>query len=442
MHASEAVAIRVENLSKEYFIGRDRRGEKTFREALSHAVTAPFRRAIGRSFATSQTEKFWALKDVNFEVRRGEVVGIIGRNGAGKSTLFKILSRITAPTEGRIEIRGRVASLLEVGTGFHGELTGRENIYLNGAILGMTRAEINRKFHDIVGFAEVGKFINTPVKHYSSGMYVRLAFGVAAYLDSDILIVDEVLAVGDVEFQKKSLRKMSEIAEDGRTVLFVSHNTMAVNRLCGRCLLLDSGRIVAQGDSESITAQYVGSSLSTKATREWEDPKQRPGNEIVQLLSVCVRQCGKLTDTVDIRLPIEVELTYETLEDNANLLSGVSFFNAEGVHLFLSADLHDAVWSQPRGRGVYRSLCHVPGNVFAEGLVRVSVEVSARRPLYRLHFLEPDSVGFQVVDRGQPGSVRGDWEQPFPGVMRPICEWKTETIHLAELPLPGQIASI
>jgi len=248
-------------------------------------------------------------------------------------------------------------------------------------------------------------------------------------LDSDILIVDEVLAVGDVEFQKKSLGKMAEVAKDGRTVLFVSHNLPAVNRLCEHCLLIDSGRIVAQGDSQSITAQYIGSSIGITAIREWKNPKQRLGDEIARLLSVCVRQCDKLMDTVDIRFPIEVELTYETLEDNANLLSGVSFFNADGVHLFFSADLHDPIWSRGRGRGVYRSVCCVPGNLFAEGLVHVAVEVSTRN-VYRPHIVARDAVGFQVMDPGQPGSVRGGWSQAIPGVMRPICQWSTEKISM------------
>ena len=320
MHASEPVAIRVEHLSKQYVIGHQRAGQETFRDALTRAFTAPFRRLAGGPAVTTK-EKFWALKDVNFEIAKGEVVGIIGRNGAGKSTLLKILSRITEPTQGRIEIRGRVASLLEVGTGFHRELTGGENIYLNGAILGMTRAEIRRKFDDIVDFAEVEKFIDTPVKHYSSGMYVRLAFGVAAHLEPDILFVDEVLAVGDAEFQKKCLGKMAEVAEGGRTILFVSHNMSAINRLCKRCLLLILGKIVAQGDSQLVTARYIESGTGMTAIREWKNSKQRPGDEIAQLISVCVRQSGKITDTVDIRFPIEVEINYETLEDDANLLS-------------------------------------------------------------------------------------------------------------------------
>ena len=278
MHASEPIAIKVEHLSKQYTINRDRRREETLREALTRAFTAPFRRFAHGPTAAAEREEFWALKDLSFEVARGEVVGIIGRNGAGKSTLLKILSRITEPTQGRIEIRGRVASLLEVGTGFHGELTGRENIYLNGAILGMRRAEIGRKFDDIVGFAEVEKFINTPVKHYSSGMYVRLAFAVAAYLDQDILFVDEVLAVGDAEFQRRCVNKMRDISSTGRTVLFVSHNATALRNLCSSGLLLEDGAIVKRGTIKEVLSEYVGSEsdLNTKSLSNWPPVKKLP----------------------------------------------------------------------------------------------------------------------------------------------------------------------
>jgi lipopolysaccharide transport system ATP-binding protein len=253
------IAIRVENLDKEYHIGGPQVRYKTLRDALVEAVQAPFRRMVsvvrGQASAVSN-ETIWALKDVSFEVQRGEVVGIIGRNGAGKSTLLKILSRITEPTTGYAEIHGRVGSLLEVGTGFHPELTGRENIYLNGAILGMKRVEIESKFDEIVDFAEIARFIETPVKHYSSGMYVRLAFAVAAHLEPEILLVDEVLAVGDAAFQSKCLGKMSDVARGGRTVLFVSHNMAAVQSLCDRALLVDEGRIVADGEPLSIIEQY------------------------------------------------------------------------------------------------------------------------------------------------------------------------------------------
>jgi lipopolysaccharide transport system ATP-binding protein len=252
------VAIRVEHLSKQYRIGAGRPSYRTFREALIEGVTAPVRHLRGLS-ANGEGQTIWALRDVSFEVKQGEVLGIIGRNGAGKSTLLKILSRITEPTEGRAELDGRVGSLLEVGTGFHAELSGRENIYLNGAILGMKRSEIQRKFDEIVAFAEIEQFIDTPVKHYSSGMYMRLAFAVAAHLDPDILLVDEVLAVGDTAFQRKCLGKMGSVAMQGRTVLFVSHSMRAVTDLCRKCLWIDEGKIVQEGAPQEVVLAYLSS---------------------------------------------------------------------------------------------------------------------------------------------------------------------------------------
>lgn len=416
--------ITVANLGKKYRL--DHRAERprysALRDVLAEKAKRLFRKPSSR---VRRTEEFWALKDVSFEVNQGEVVGIIGRNGAGKSTLLKILSRITEPTEGSVRLRGRVASLLEVGTGFHPELTGRENVYLNGAILGMTRTEITRKFDEIVAFAEVEKFLDTPVKHYSSGMYVRLAFAVAAHLDPEILIVDEVLSVGDGEFQKKCLGKMNEVSRGGRTVLFVSHNMATVNRLCQRCILLDVGKVNADGDPHSVTGKYLLSGAGTMARREWREPGFRPGDNIVRLMNVRVMQNGEVTDTADIRHAVELEMTYEVIKDRANLLSAFSFFDSEGTHLFVTADLNDMQWSLPRPEGIYTSTCRVPGNVFSEGIVRVVAEVATRHPVYRIHFVEFDSVGFQVVDTGQPGSVRGSWGRPIPGVMRLMCDWQT-----------------
>lgn len=252
-------AIRVEGLWKDYVIGRQQRHAETFYELLSNTLSAPFRNR--NSTKESDETHFWALKDINFEVQPGEVVGVIGRNGAGKSTLLKILSRITAPTKGRVEVRGRLASLLEVGTGFHPELSGRENVFLNGAILGMSRAEVARKFDEIVTFAEVEKFIDTPVKRYSSGMYVRLAFAVAAHLDSDVLIVDEVLAVGDLDFQRKCLGKMGDVSRLGRSIIFVSHNLRALQQLCGRAVWLDHGCIHSSGLTAKIVDNYIALGL-------------------------------------------------------------------------------------------------------------------------------------------------------------------------------------
>lgn len=261
-------AILVESIGKQYRIGAPQARYRTFREAVSQGVQAPFRRMAallrGEAYGAKDMQKdFWALKDVSFEVSPGEVVGIIGRNGAGKSTLLKILSRITEPTEGRAEIRGRIGSLLEVGTGFHPELTGRENIYLNGAILGMNRSEIESRFDRIVAFAEIERFIDTPVKHFSSGMYVRLAFAVAAHLEPEILLVDEVLAVGDAAFQKKCMGKMGDVAGEGRTVVFVSHNMGAIVSLCGRCLLIQDGTLVKDGDVNDVVSHYQSTLYSS-----------------------------------------------------------------------------------------------------------------------------------------------------------------------------------
>jgi lipopolysaccharide transport system ATP-binding protein len=426
------VVIQVEGLGKKYLIGHESERERyvALRDVMARTTRNAWRKTAdmirGRDIIAGDTiEEFWALKDLNFEIKRGEVVGITGRNGAGKSTLLKILSRITEPSEGRVVIKGRVASLLEVGTGFHPELTGRENIFLNGAILGMTRAEIKRKFDEIVSFAEIEKFLDTPVKRYSSGMHVRLAFAVAAHLEPEILVIDEVLAVGDAEFQKKCLGKMSEVAGGGRTVLFVSHNMATVNRLCQSCFLLDSGRIIASGDASSVTARYLVSDAGTSAMREWADPRGRPGDEVARLIRVWVKQNGSITDTVDIRYPVEIGMTYEVLKDDANLLSSFSFFDAQGVFLFVTGDFNDPSWSVPRGVGTYTAACHVPGNVFSETVIRVVAEVATRHPVYHLHVLEYDSVGFQVVDQGLSGSVRGQWGGALDGAMRVMCSWAT-----------------
>ncbi|HVU38135.1 MAG TPA: ABC transporter ATP-binding protein [Opitutales bacterium] len=288
--------IKVDNLSKSYWIKHQlnprNRGVpqyERFSEVLSNALQAPFRRGRAANEPNAGREEFWALKDISFEVQRGEVIGIIGRNGAGKSTLLKILSRITEPTTGRIEIDGRVASLLEVGTGFHPELTGRENIFLNGAVLGMSRVEIRRKFDEIVAFAEVEKFLDTPVKRYSSGMYVRLAFAVAAHLEPEVLVVDEVLAVGDIQFQKKCLGKMQTISrQEGRTVLFVSHNMRAIATLCTSCAYLEGGRLLSCGRTKDIITEYLQKNSSAQVlARSLENlPRERNYGKHIQFLDI------------------------------------------------------------------------------------------------------------------------------------------------------------
>ncbi|MBE9199400.1 MULTISPECIES: ABC transporter ATP-binding protein [unclassified Nodularia (in: cyanobacteria)] len=427
--------IRVENLGKKYIIGHQQQERYTaLRDVIANKVKSlsslinPKARVANPAF-----EEFWALKDVSFEIKQGDRVGIIGRNGAGKSTLLKILSRITEPTTGSIKIKGRVASLLEVGTGFHPELTGRENIFLNGAILGMGKDEIKQKFDEIVAFAEVEKFLDTPVKRYSSGMYVRLAFAVAAHLEPEILIVDEVLAVGDAQFQKKCLGKMEDVAEkEGRTVLFVSHNMTAVTRLCNRALWLDTGKLKIDGDIYEVSGKYLQSDLGTSAERHWTNPKNAPGDSVARLKAVRVISEGVVTETVDIRYPVILEMEYWNLKSDAQLLCGFSFFNDQGVMLFVSADFQDPEWgNKSKPIGIYKSHCVVPGNLLAEGQVKVVAEVSTRHPVYEIHVLEYDSVCFQVVDTGEAGSVRAEWGRNIPGVVRPQLEWKTEFLQEA-----------
>jgi lipopolysaccharide transport system ATP-binding protein len=319
------LAIRIEGLSKQYRIGgpQGRFKYKTIRESLVDAARAPFQRAAsllrGQAYgASGLNETIWALKDVSFEVKQGEAVGIIGRNGAGKSTLLKILSRITEPTEGCVDLYGRVGSLLEVGTGFHPELTGRENIYLNGAILGMRRTEIEHKFDEIVDFAEIEKFLDTPVKHYSSGMYVRLAFSVAAHLEPEILLVDEVLAVGDAAFQKKCLGKIGDVAEEGRTVLFVSHNMATILSLCNEAYLLEQGRIVCNGTTEDVVGTYM-QTISSLVEIPLHQRTDRRGSGRVRLTSISItNETGspsiRCSDGLQIRLGYtsEHELTQAT----------------------------------------------------------------------------------------------------------------------------------
>jgi lipopolysaccharide transport system ATP-binding protein len=303
-------AISVKGVGKQYRIGAREEAYRTLREAIVDTMTAPIRRLRQLGNPVASSDMIWALKDVSFDVQPGEVIGLIGRNGAGKSTLLKILSRITEPTQGRIELRGRVASLLEVGTGFHPELTGRENIYLNGVILGMKKAEIDRKFDEIVAFAEIEKFLDTPVKHYSSGMYVRLAFAVAAHLEPEILLVDEVLAVGDAQFQKKCLGKMGEVAKEGRTVLFVSHNMAAVENLCQRGIVLDRGRVEFVGDQTGAVARYlsgVGAGL-----RSLRDSTNHLGTGNVRIVAIEMRDVrGALLDVATSGQTVDIYLHYE-----------------------------------------------------------------------------------------------------------------------------------
>jgi lipopolysaccharide transport system ATP-binding protein len=419
--------IRAEGLAKKYVIGSSRESYRTLRDTLAKAVKSPLKR-LRRAGAGGNGEEVWALKDVGFEIRPGEVVGLIGRNGAGKSTLLKVLSRITEPTRGRVQLYGRVGSLLEVGTGFHPELTGRENVYLNGAILGMAKSEIDRKFDEIVAFAEVEKFIDTPVKRYSSGMYLRLGFAVAAHLEPEILLVDEVLAVGDARFQRKCLNKMEDAGHEGRTVLFVSHNMPAVTRLCPRTVLLDDGRVLSDGPSHEVVSAYLNSGLGTTAVREWPEPGSAPGNEVARLRAVRVRdEGGRVCAAADIRRPVLLEIEFEVREAGHRLAPNFHVYNDEGTIVFISNDLDPEWRSRPRPAGVYTSTMWIPGNFLAEGTLIVGAALSTLDPVV-VHFYEREAVAFQIIDSLDGDSVRGDYAGPYPGVVRPAMRWTTEYV--------------
>ena len=438
------LAIRVEELSKRYTIRLPGSQHDTLRDTLTDWGSRLFKRAWQPSGSTSERghskfDQFWALKDVSFEIKQGEVVGIIGRNGAGKSTLLKILSRITIPTKGRVEIHGRVGSLLEVGTGFHPDLTGRENIYLNGAILGMKSGEISRKFDDIVSFAEIDKFVDVPVKRYSSGMYVRLAFAIAAHLEPEILIVDEVLAVGDGLFQKKCLSKMQDVGQQGRTVLFVSHSMPAITRLCEQAILLDNGSVVKKGPSHDVVSAYLTSGLGTTAVREWDDPEKAPGGEVVRLRAVRVRsEEGRIADTIDIRQQAFIEMEYDVLRPGYKLMPHFQFYNDEGIHAFSAHDL-DPTWrGRPRPVGRYVSRVQVPGNLLSEGTMFVGAGLQTIDPvIYEFYLL--DLVAFQVLETQDGGdSARGDFAGKMGGIVRPMLKWSTKVSQHFEVSLERQ----
>jgi lipopolysaccharide transport system ATP-binding protein len=419
---SDAI-ISVYGLGKKYQLGGVTR---TLRETLVDLGRAPINWLRGRR--APAPEPFWALRDVSFEVPAGETVGIIGRNGAGKSTTLKILSRITAPTTGEVRLRGKVASLLEVGTGFHSELSGRENIFLNGAIMGMSRREVRRRFDEIVAFAEVEKFLDTPVKRYSSGMYVRLAFAVAAHLEPEILIVDEVLAVGDAEFQRKCLGKMETVASGGRTVLFVSHNMAAVSRLCKRGILLSHGGVAADGPISSVVSTYIGGTLGeTPASVDFVRQGRAPGSDDVRLLSARIASEGLGGIELDIRRPLRVEIEFEVLRQQYPLSPNVHVFNAEGQCVFVSSDAYTPEYKQPRAPGRYRATLEIPGNFMSEGMFSLDVAISTMTPLL-VHVHERGLLTFNVVDPGEGDSLRADYAGDIPGAVRPKLPWKTERL--------------
>lgn len=411
-------AISVENISKQYLISAGKRRHDTFRDLLADRLSSIFR--PNRRDSPGPTS-FWALQDVSFKVGPGQIVGIIGHNGAGKSTLMKILSRITHPTLGRAEINGRVGSLLEVGTGFHPELSGRENIFLNGAIIGMSKAEISRHFDAIVDFAEVEKFIDMPVKRYSSGMYVRLAFAVAAHLEPEILLVDEVLSVGDAAFQKKCLGKIEDAAKGGRTVVFISHNMTAVNGLCERVIWVDNGKIVEDGPAAQTVKSYLSQSVKSLDLCEevWHDPGEAPGNDMVRLHRVGVRhQDGRLSEPLTMQTPFFAEVECWNLVPEAQLHITLHLYTAEGVIAFTTASL-DGARSVPEG--LFRCVCSFPGNLLNSGSHRFVVLVvkNSSSVIYR----HESRVSFDIIDVGER---QGAYFGREPGVVQPVLKWSTE----------------
>jgi lipopolysaccharide transport system ATP-binding protein len=371
----------------------------------------------------------WALRDVSFDMDAGQVLGLVGANGAGKSTLLKILSRVTSPTQGRCIARGRLSCLLEVGTGFHGELTGRENIYFNGTVLGMRKQEIDRVFDDIVEFAGVGKFVDTPIKRYSSGMNVRLAFSVMAHLEPDILIVDEVLAVGDAEFQRKCLNRMGSAGKSGKTVLFVSHNLAAVTRLCDRGLLVRNGQIILDSSAADVVHQYVTSGGDETAERRWPDLETAPGDDKVRLRSVkVVNTSFSPLSVLDARESFGLQMTYDVLEEGQVLSPYITLVSETGLDLFSTVDNNPAADNVPRIPGRYQSTVWVPGNLLAEGTYYVRVVMRSVKSQYR-PFTERDIVVFTVVDEMGGDFGTGWWEGRPGGVIRPQLDWSTEFIE-------------
>jgi homopolymeric O-antigen transport system ATP-binding protein len=422
-----ATVIRVKNLGKQYRLGTQNSAYSTIRETI--AAKARF----ARNGAAREITTLWALKDVSFDVQQGEIVGVVGRNGAGKSTLLKILSRITEPTTGRVELNGRVGSLLEVGTGFHPELTGRENIFLNGSILGMSRQEITDRFDAIVEFAELQKFLDTPVKRYSSGMYVRLAFAVAAHLQPEILLVDEVLAVGDSAFQKKCLGKMQDVAHSGRTILFVSHNMSAVQRLCTRAILMEQGSVAMDGSVTAVTSEYLRTGTTELGERVWPDQATAPGNDVVRLRAVRARNtAGKICSEFMIGDPLTVEVEFSVLKPDQVLDTAIYFYEESGALIFATGDYQSEEWrGRPRPVGIHRSVCHVPAHLLNEGAISVLAAVATNPDT--LHALERDVITFRVLDDFREGGARGNYTREWPGgAVRPLMNWSFDYQQLTK----------
>ena len=425
--SKSSLAIRAEQLSKQYMITLGSRDNLKLSEKLGDLLAGWRRRAAA---GRTKEEAFWSLQDVSFEIKAGEAVGIMGKNGAGKTTLLKILSRITEPTSGRAEIYGRVGTLLEVGTGFHPDLSGRDNVYLNGIILGMKKDEIDARFDEIVAFSGIEKYIDTPVKRYSSGMYVRLAFSVAAHLDFEVLIVDEVLAVGDGAFQKRCLGKMNEVGKQGKTVLLVSHDLPSITRLCPRAMLLNQGRLVMDGPTGSVINAYLQGDNRPSCAREWPDREKAPGNDAVRLRAVRVRNDHMtVTGVIDIGTSFSVELEYEVLKPGLILAPHFGLVTEQGDLLFLAYEASATWQDRPRKVGKYVSRGVVPHDLLTEGTYYVSafcrtlgsqeVDIEANEVLV-----------LQAIESQKVPSARGNIHGYIPGFIRPLLEWSTHSREL------------
>lgn len=421
-------AIQVEDLSKEYIIGGAEQRHDSFREMLTGALTAPIRKLRKLGGTASEEERFWALEDVSFNVEQGQVLGIIGRNGAGKSTLLKILSRITAPSRGKIEVRGRLASLLEVGTGFHPELSGRENIFLNATILGMGKREIANTFDQIVEFSGVERFLDTPVKRYSSGMYLRLAFAVAAHVDADILLVDEVLAVGDAEFQKRCLGMMSEVARGGRTVLFVSHNLNALSNLCTEGLLLNEGRVESFGPIGEVLNQYTV--RTTQQNANSIEVKSADPDKVAILRRVAVVAADDSEDLpLTVATPFKIVTHIEVRRPNTEISVFVSCFDSSQNRVFSSGSFFTPALNGAKlGVGLHSFSCDVSENLLNSG--EYTLDVSLLRNRSEIVLTATTVVSFHIHD-GALG-IEG-WHWPIKGIVRPDLNWTAMPITAAML---------
>ena len=434
---SERNIIKVDKLSKHYRIGLKEEMHDSFLRATLNFFKNPLKnyrkyRSLYRfddikpdettPFKNNPENVIWALKNVSFNVEKGDVLGVIGNNGAGKTTLLKVLSKITSPSYGRAEIYGKISSLLEVGTGFHQELTGRENIYLNGTILGMRKKEIDGKFDEIVDFSGVEKFLDTPVKRYSVGMKIRLGFSIAAFLEPDILIIDEVLAVGDSDFQKKCLQKMETVGKDGRTVLFVSHNMQMITRLCSRAILLENGHIKDDDLADKVVASYLTSGVAGFSERTWKNKEDAPCGDVARLIAVRVKdENGQVHQSFDIRKPIGIEMEYEVFKSDYLLLPHYNIFNEKGEWIFTTIDT-DPKWRGRRPAGYYRATAWIPGNFLSDGLLFVQSSLFTLEPT-TTQFEPRDVVSFQVIDSSDGDTARGDWPGSMRGAVRPLLKW-------------------